>query len=851
MRKTGRKWGAYRSGRRLAAAVLLVAGSAGFSQTVPIDGLLVSEAHARKARAARSSKGPSSRQPARRRAVQQLQAIQQLRAVQQATRTQQKLQRIQSAIAAQQQHAQKVQQMVTAARRMQRRSAVPPPAAASPISGAPKGAAPRPHRVRLQRALTQLRASRQAVTPQVRVRTRIQAMRNAAAKARARQPSFQAPRALSAGRHHKALLQSLSTRIRQSGHAFRSPGVNTPRVKRHAVFSHALTKLRGPSLRGLHHGGPRQARQQAIFKHIFRKLSHRFTKNTQPQAPVPTPVATPAPAPTPPATTTQAKTTTKPTNVQNSPPKLPNEVPETSLVTAALSIAKSATSSGGGGSGSSKLGGAMSKLGGPAQSKEADDDEPDRDGRIPRRVDRSDDDGNAPTRGIGSRFVDLRPMETLPVIGSYNPRQVLALDLREPALRMLASRQFKKIGEYAYPGLMGMARLTQLEIPPQENAVKSLETLKELVPESSFVLNRVYAPYRLSAAGRPTSGGIVTPGLGCTGDRCFGANLINWQPQAAACAQDVHIGIVDTGFDKSHPAFANTRYVDKTFAPPGSAEAPKDHGTGILALLAGSPATSTPGLVPNARYFFANAFYAESRGGQPISDTTEMMAALNWLIERKVAIVNLSFAGPKDPLVHYAIQEMARAGIVVVAAAGNEGPSAPPSYPAAYPEVIAVTAVDRNLAPYRYASRGAHIDVAAPGVGIWTALPGRKAGQQTGTSFAVPYVTAVLAMNHTQLGGLGAGDHLAPKRRALEVINGNVMRLGGPTQRSPIFGAGLVQAPVNCPPAAGVALAKAPLLPPSAWTSSVVPAAVKQAAPVPASSGWETTTVHAVAAKGY
>jgi subtilisin family serine protease len=396
---------------------------------------------------------------------------------------------------------------------------------------------------------------------------------------------------------------------------------------------------------------------------------------------------------------------------------------------------------------------------------------------------------------------------------------------------------------------MGTAKLTQLETPPDENAIKSIESLKELVPESSFTLNRVYAPYRLGAAGRPSAGELVAPGLGCSGDRCFGTNLINWHPQAAACAKDVHIGIVDTGFDKGHPAFANTRYVDKTFAPPGSAEAPKDHGTGIFALLAGGPTTSTPGLIPNARYFFANAFYAESRGGQPISDTTEMMAALNWLIERQVTVVNLSFAGPKDPLVHFAIQEMARAGIVVVAAAGNEGPSAPPSYPAAYPEVIAVTAVDRNLAPYRYANRGAHIDVAAPGVGIWTALPGRKVGQQTGTSFAVPYVTAVLAMNHTQLEGRGT-DAFAPKRRAIEVINGNIMRLGGATQRSPIFGAGLVQAPSSCPPAPGVAVAEASPSPsPSPWASSVVPASVKEA-PAPAPTGWGTTTVHAVTAKG-
>src|SRR5262249_58302580 len=88
---------------------------------------------------------------------------------------------------------------------------------------------------------------------------------------------------------------------------------------------------------------------------------------------------------------------------------------------------------------------------------------------------------------------------------------------------------------------------------------------------------------------------------------------------------------------------------------------------------------------------------------------------------------------------------MSEGGVVFAAAAGNGGPFALPSSPAAYPEVIAVTAVDRNLVGYRHATRGPHIDLAAPGVDIWTALPDKREGPQTGTSFAVPYVTAAAA----------------------------------------------------------------------------------------------------------
>jgi subtilisin family serine protease len=183
-----------------------------------------------------------------------------------------------------------------------------------------------------------------------------------------------------------------------------------------------------------------------------------------------------------------------------------------------------------------------------------------------------------------------------------------------------------------------------------------------------------------------------------------------------------------------------------------------------------------------------------------------MLQALHWLKKSGVAVVNLSLAGPDDELLHHAVQELTRSGTVVVAAAGNEGPAAPPSYPAAYEEVIAVTAVDRNLAAYRYANRGDHIDLAAPGVDVWTALPGRREGPQTGTSFAVPYVTAVVAVALPQSGLAPNDDPAAAKRRVLAQLDGNVRSLSS-DGRDPIFGAGLVQAPASCGPPPAVAVA--------------------------------------------
>jgi hypothetical protein len=151
-------------------------------------------------------------------------------------------------------------------------------------------------------------------------------------------------------------------------------------------------------------------------------------------------------------------------------------------------------------------------------------------------------------------------------------------------------------------------------------------------------------------------------------------------------------------------------------------------------------------------------------------------------------IINMSFSGPDDVLLQSRIKVMRSKGYVFAAAAGNEGPAAPPTYPAAYPEVIAVTAVTKDLRIYPSANRGPYIDLAAPGVRIWTALPNGGEGYRTGTSFAVPFATAVLALQRP--------DVMAePEEKLLD--NLRTVPLGG-GERNPVYGRGLLQAPSNC-----------------------------------------------------
>jgi subtilisin family serine protease len=144
--------------------------------------------------------------------------------------------------------------------------------------------------------------------------------------------------------------------------------------------------------------------------------------------------------------------------------------------------------------------------------------------------------------------------------------------------------------------------------------------------------------------------------------------------------------------------------------------------------------------------------------------------------------------------------------IVVVAAAGNQGSRAKPLFPAAYPGVIAVTAVDQHKRVYRRAGQGAHIDLAAPGVRIWTAASVKGARPRTGTSFATPFVTAAAAVLRGKAPQLDhAGIHAVLARTALDL---------GPPGKDEIFGSGLLQAGGLC--AAGVAQS------PNQWTDQIL-----------------------------
>jgi minor extracellular protease Epr len=379
--------------------------------------------------------------------------------------------------------------------------------------------------------------------------------------------------------------------------------------------------------------------------------------------------------------------------------------------------------------------------------------------------------------------------------------QILARNLSTSTLKSATALGMKVQSSRTFD-VLGSS-ITQLVVPPHLDIAQAKAALQQIAPDTALSFNQQYRLFP-QAKGESTRTSLEPAREigGCSPDRCYGALTIGWQGELGACARDLKIGVIDTGIDGSHPALSHdpARINYGTIGPERRVAGNDLHGTGVLALLAGDPRSSTPGLVPRAKFYVADIFFADE-SGHPVSTTMHLLEALDWMERLQVQIINLSLSGPKDELVQTAIARMSRtrtvdgatrSGAIFIAAAGNGGPGAPPSYPAAYAEVVAVTAVGRDLRSYRRANHGDYIDVAAPGVDIWTALPDGRQGFQTGTSFATPYVTAIVASIYRTL-----PHRVRSKTAILQRMPIQDLGTPGPDR---IYGRGLVNAPASCDP---------------------------------------------------
>ncbi len=213
----------------------------------------------------------------------------------------------------------------------------------------------------------------------------------------------------------------------------------------------------------------------------------------------------------------------------------------------------------------------------------------------------------------------------------------------------------------------------------------------------------------------------------------------------ANAGDGVKVAVIDTGIDLTHPDLAANIKGGASFV--SGVASPNDdngHGTHVAGTIAAiDDSNGVVGVAPKAYLYAVKVL--DSTGSGYISD---IISGIQWAVANRMQVVNMSFGGGGDvQAMHDAIIAASRAGIVLVAAAGNSGPGANTvGYPAKYPEVIAVGAHDRSNFVTSFSSRGPEVEVSAPGLSILSTTKGGLSGTMSGTSMASPHVAGAAAL---------------------------------------------------------------------------------------------------------
>ena len=270
--------------------------------------------------------------------------------------------------------------------------------------------------------------------------------------------------------------------------------------------------------------------------------------------------------------------------------------------------------------------------------------------------------------------------------------------------------------EQALPTL-GLSHVV-LQAPPGVPTAEALARLRALDPQLEADFNHLYTRSGETPA-------ISTP----MGDRRAGTE------GGASGAR--RVGLIDGGVDRQHPALRRSDM--RTWGCNGVA-VPSIHGTAVASLMVGRDGAFS-GVLADALLHAADIYCDRPAGGS----AEDIAAALAWMADEKVGVVNISLVGPANRFLERAVQAMVRKGHLVVAAVGNDGPAAPPLYPAAYAGVVGVTGVATTRRVLPEAAQGPQVALAAPGADLAVARPGGGYGVARGTSFAAPLVAGLLA----------------------------------------------------------------------------------------------------------
>src|SRR6185437_13368268 len=338
--------------------------------------------------------------------------------------------------------------------------------------------------------------------------------------------------------------------------------------------------------------------------------------------------------------------------------------------------------------------------------------------------------------------------------------EIVAWAPTDEALEKARSAGFVVARERVLEGLD--TRIVVLKAPEGMSTRRALKQLKGLDPDGAYDFNHLYTDSGEEAVTR-TAG-------------AEGAPAADVAVRGAGASTGTTIGLIDSGVDTTHAVFRDI--VIHQHGCSGT-PVPAQHGTEVASLLVGR-SQQFHGAAPGSGLYAADVYCGLATGGA----VDAVVDAMSWLVHEHVSVINVSLVGPPNVMLESVVRMVVARGHLIVAAVGNDGPAAPPLYPASYPDVVGVTAVDSRQRVLLEACRGKQVKFSAPGADMSAANPAQSYAVVRGTSFAAPIVAGLLAE------ALPAPDKVAAER-AVAALAARAVDLGAPGP-DPVYGFGLV-----------------------------------------------------------
>ncbi|NLG33042.1 MAG: S8 family peptidase [Syntrophomonadaceae bacterium] len=219
--------------------------------------------------------------------------------------------------------------------------------------------------------------------------------------------------------------------------------------------------------------------------------------------------------------------------------------------------------------------------------------------------------------------------------------------------------------------------------------------------------------------------------------------------------KDTVVAVVDTGIDYTHPDLKANVIGGQSFVP-GEPDYMDEngHGTHVAGTIAANG--QILGVAPEAKILAVKVLNKDGMGGY-LNINLGLAWARKWKGKNgeKVNVINMSLGGAiGDNALHQELIKVVEAGITVVCAAGNSGDGNPDtdeiSYPAYYPETLAVGAIDLQTGIANFSNSNDRIDIVAPGVETYSTYPGNRYVKLSGTSMAAPQISGAVALIYSR-----------------------------------------------------------------------------------------------------